>query len=93
MRFFLVMAALKHSMTCSKKLQNTFFDSSPLKIGWGALHLPTQAPKSLFWAKNGIFWQFLGQKMRFLGDGGSKTIDNLLQNLAKHFFSSREPSK
>ena len=28
----------------------------------------------------------LGQKMGFFGDGGSKTIDNLLQNLAKHFF-------
>ena len=33
----------------------------------------------------GIFGHF-GEKMRFLAHGGSKTIDYLLQNLAKHFF-------
>ena len=57
MRFFLVMAAPKHSITCSKKLQTRFFDSSTLKIGWGALQLPIQAPKTLFLAKK---WHFFG---------------------------------
>ena len=79
------MAAAKHPTTCSKTLQNTFFYSSTLKIGWGALQLPTQAPKTLFRAKNGIFFAILGQKMQFFRDGGSKTINDLLQNLAKHF--------
>ena len=89
MRVFLVMAAPKHSITCSKKNCKTrFFDSSTLKIGWGALQLPTQAPKTLFWAKNGIFLAIFGQKMRFFGDSCSKTIDNLLQNLAKHLLLS-----
>ena len=62
MRFFLVMAAPKHSITCSKKLHTHFFDSSALKIGWGALQLPTQAPKTLFWAKDGIFFGDFGAK-------------------------------
>ena len=31
------------------------------------------------------FFGHFGQKMRFLGDGGSKTIDNLPQTLAKQF--------
>ena len=32
------------------------------------------------------FLAILGQKMRFFGDGGSKTIDNLLQKIAEIFF-------
>ena len=45
---FLVMAAPKHSTTCTKTWQNTFFESSTLKIGWEALHPTTQAPQTLF---------------------------------------------
>ena len=45
--------------------KNFFFDSSNLTIGWGAPQLPTQAPKTLFWGKNGIFWRFWGKKCGF----------------------------
>ena len=45
---FLVMAVSKHAITCSNILQNTFVKSTTLKIGWGALHPTTQAPKILF---------------------------------------------
>ena len=55
---FFVMAAPKHSITCSKNLQNTFFGPSTLGIGWGALRLPAQAPKTLFWAKMAFFGHF-----------------------------------
>ena len=65
MRFFFVMAALKHSITCSKALQNTSCDSSTLKIGWVAPQLPGQAPKTLFWEKNGIFWPFWAKNAVF----------------------------
>ena len=81
------MAAQQQMITCSKTLQNTFFfESSTLKIGWGGLQLTTQAPKTLFWAKTWRFLAIFGQKCGFFGDGGSKTIDNVLQNLAKHVF-------
>ena len=79
------MAALKHSITCSINWQTRFCDSGTFKIGWGALQLPTQAPKTLFWEKKAFFLAILGQKMLFFGDGGSKIIDDLLQYLAKHF--------
>ena len=80
------MAAPKQSITCSKTLHNTGpCDSSTLKIGLGALQLPTQATKTLFWAKKWHFLAILGQKMRFFADGGSKKIDNLLQNLGEYF--------
>ena len=36
-----------------------------------------------FWAKNGVTF----------GDGGSETLDNLHQNLAKHGFLSPAPSE
>ena len=45
---FLVMAAPKNSITCSKTLQTLLLESSTLKIGWGALQLTTHAPKTLF---------------------------------------------
>ena len=48
------------SETLNNVLQNlakhVFFESGTLKIGWGALHPTTQAPKTLFYAKN---WHFL----------------------------------
>ena len=87
------MVAPKHTKTCSQFLQDAFFESSTLKIGWGALHLPTRAPKTLFWAKKWLFLAIFGQKMQFFGDDGSKTLDNLLQNLAKHILLSPAPSK
>ena len=51
----------------SNLAQHFVCDSSTLKIGWGALQMPTQAPKTLFWAnkmaffvnfgaKNAVFW-------------------------------------
>ena len=42
-----------------------FFESSTLKIGYGALQLTTQAPKTLFQAKKWHFLAIFGQKMRF----------------------------
>ena len=66
-----------------KIAKQILFDSSTLKIRWGALQLPAQAPKTLFWEKMAFFLAILDQKMRSFGDGGSKTIDNLLQNLAR----------
>ena len=40
-------------------------DFSTLKTGGGGAQLPTQAPKTLFWRKNGIFWPFWGEKCSF----------------------------
>ena len=34
---------------------------------------------------------FLGKKCGFFGDGGSEKLDNLIQNLAKHFYLSPAP--
>ena len=62
---FLVMAAPKNWITCSKTLQTRFFESSTLIIGWEALQLPTQAPKTLFEAKRWLFLAIFGQKMGF----------------------------
>ena len=63
---FLVMVAPKHSITCSNTLQKTFpLESSILKIGRGAIHQSTQAPKTLFLATNWHFWAIFGLKMRF----------------------------
>ena len=57
------------SKTIDHLLQNLakhlFFESSTLKIGWRALQLTTQAPKTLFWAKTWRFLAIFGQKMRF----------------------------
>ena len=63
-----------------------FFESTILKIGYGALQLTTQAPKRCFRLQNGLFWPFLGQKCGFCCDDGSEKLKALLQNLAKHFF-------
>ena len=63
---FLVIAALKPWIICSKTLQNTFSESSTLKIEYGTLQLTTQARKHRFRPKNGIFWPFLGKKCGFL---------------------------
>ena len=47
--FFLVMAASKHSITCSKNLVlHVSSELTTLKIGYGALQLTTHAPKMLF---------------------------------------------
>ena len=39
------------------------------------------------------FLAIFGQNMRFFGYGGSKILDNLLQNVAKHVLLSPAPSK
>ena len=62
-------------------------------MGGGGLQLPTQAPKTLFQAKKWLLLAIFWQKMGFLGDGGSETLDNLHQNLAKHIVLSPAPSK
>ena len=84
-----VVAAAAGGMGC-KKLH---FESSTLKIGYGALQLTTQAPKTLFWATKWHFLPIFGQKMRFFCDGASETLNNLLQNLAQHFVVTPAPSK
>ena len=66
--------------------KHIFLSSKTLKIGWGALQLPTDAPKTPLLAKKRLFWAIFGQKMRFFGDGGSEKLDDLLQNLTKHVF-------
>ena len=66
-----------------KPCKTRICDSSTLKIGWGALQLPTQAPKTLFWEKNGSFWPFWGKKCGFLvmaAPGQSITCSKTLQN-------------
>ena len=45
---FLVMEALKPLIVCYKTLQKIFFETSTLKIGYGALQLTTPSPKTLF---------------------------------------------
>ena len=55
--------------------------------------MPTQAPKTLFYAKKMAFFGHFWAKKGFFGDGGSETLDNLDQNLAKHFCMSPTPSK
>ena len=46
---FLVMVAPNPLIICLKTLENTHFcESSTLKIGYGALYLTNQAPKTLF---------------------------------------------
>ena len=87
------MAALKPLIICSKTLQITFFEASTLKIGYVALQVTTPAPKTLFWATKWNFPPFLGKKCGFFDDGGSKTLNNLLPNLAKHVFVTPAPSK
>ena len=42
-----------------------FCESSTLKIGWGSLQLPTQAPKTLIEPKKWLFLAIFGQKMGF----------------------------
>ena len=59
------MAALKPLIFCSKTLQKVSLESSTLKIGYGALQLTTQAPKTLFQAKKWHFLAIFGQKIRF----------------------------
>ena len=44
----MVMVAPEPLIICSKTLQNALFESSILKIGYGALPVTTQAPKTLF---------------------------------------------
>ena len=80
------MLAPEPLIICSKKLQNTFFESSTLKIWYGALPVTTQAPKTLFWAKKWLFLAIFGQKMRFFCDGGPETLDYLLETLENTFF-------
>ena len=63
-----------------------FLQSSILRIGYGALPVTTQAPRTLFEAKKWLFLAIFGQKMRFFGDGGPETLDCLLQNLGKTLF-------
>ena len=57
------------SGTLDQLVQNTAkqtsFESSTLKLGYGALPVTTQAPKTLFWAKIWLFVAIFGQKMRF----------------------------
>ena len=90
---FLVMAAPKHSKTCSKTLQNTFLGLQHPQNRVGGPTTAHSGPKNTVLGKKRHFLAILGQKMRFFGDGGSKTIDNLLQNPAKHFSLSPAPSK
>ena len=59
------MAAPINSITCSKTLQNTFLRVQHPENRVGALHLPTQAPKTLFEAKKWLFLAIFGQKMGF----------------------------
>ena len=68
-----------------KPCKTRFFESSILKIGYGALHLTITVL--------GQKMAFLGHKMRFFGDGGPEALNHLLQNLAKHEFLSPAPSK
>ena len=83
---FLVMLAPEPLLNCSKRLQNTLFESSTLKIWYGALPVTTQAPKTLFWAKKWLFLAIFGQKCVFCGNGGPETLDYLLQTLQNTFF-------
>ena len=80
------MAAAKKLDYLLQNLAKHFsLQSSTLKIGWGALQLPTEAPKTLFQAKKCLFLAIFGQKMRFFGYGGPEALDYLLQNVAKRF--------
>ena len=60
------------------------FESGNLKLGYGALQLTTQAPKTLFQAKkNGIFGHFWAKKCAFLVMAAPKhsiTCSKTLQN-------------
>ena len=40
-----------------------------------------------------FFGHFFGKNVVFFGDGGSETLNNLLQKLAKHVFLSPPHSK
>ena len=84
----LVMAAPKHSMTCSKTLQNTFFRLQHPQKRVGGPTTAHSGPKNTVFGKKWHFLAIFGQKMRFFGDGGSKTIHNLLQNLETLCFES-----
>ena len=80
--------------TIDKLLHNlakhVFFECSSLKIGWGALHPTTQAPKTLFeakkwyflaifWVKNAVFFVLAARK-HFI------TCSNILRAM---FFEAR----
>ena len=72
---------LLHNLT-----KRFFFESSTLIIGYGALQLTTQAPKTRFKAKKMAFFGHVWAKNAvFFGDGGSETLDNLLQKIAYTF--------
>ena len=62
---FLVIAAPKNSISCSKTLQNTFLGVPQTESRVGGPQLPTQAPKTLFKGKKSLFLAIFGQKMGF----------------------------
>ena len=62
------------------------FEPSTLKIGYGALQLTTQAPKTLFYATKWHFLAIFGQKMRFfLVMAAPKHSKNCSKNLQNTF--------
>ena len=85
---FLVMVAPEPLII---SLQNTAKRALLTPGEYGALPVTTQAPETLFQAKNWLFLAIFGQKMRFFGDGGAEPLDYLLPNLAKRFSLSPAP--
>ena len=85
---FLVMLAPEPLIICSKRLQTRFLESSTLKIWYGALPVTTQAPKKLFWAKNGFFPPFLAKKCVFFVMAALKPLIICSEPCKTHFSES-----
>ena len=89
---FLVMVAPNHSITCSKAWLNQFVRVQHSQNRVGGPTTDHSRPKNtVLGQKNGSFLAIFGQKMGFFGDGGAKTLHNVLQNLAKHVCMSPKP--
>ena len=92
MRFF-GERGLKPWIFSTRTLQITFiWVQHPENSVWGS-RTDHSGPKNTVLGQKWAFLAIFGQKMRFIGDGGSKTIDKLLHNLAENVFVSPAVSK